>query len=231
MLKLKVVATGSSGNCYLLKSEHGTLVLDCGVPIRTIKSALDWRVCDISAVLVSHIHADHSKSVADFEKMGITVWKPYLDDKKIQRKHFGDFTVTCFDVPHNGVENRGFLIESDGQKILYATDFEYIPYNFRKNQINHFIIECNYDSDHVDKDAVNFQHKVMGHASLSTALGILEANVTDACQTVLFVHMSDFGVESDKCIGLVRKVAKNADIYIASYGLELELFGKSEVPF
>ena len=56
MLKLKVVATGSSGNCYLLKSEHGTLVLDCGVPIRAIKNALNFNILGVKGVLITHSH-------------------------------------------------------------------------------------------------------------------------------------------------------------------------------
>ena len=36
-MKLKCIATGSTGNCYTLTSESGeTLILDCGIPIKEI---------------------------------------------------------------------------------------------------------------------------------------------------------------------------------------------------
>lgn len=36
MLTLKCLATGSSGNCYLLNSETETLILDCGIPVKEV---------------------------------------------------------------------------------------------------------------------------------------------------------------------------------------------------
>ena len=73
--------------------------------------------------------------------MGFNVWQPYLDEKTYQKKQFGKFNVQCFDLPHNGTPNRGFLIKVDGQKILYMTDFEYCPFRFNAQKINHILIE------------------------------------------------------------------------------------------
>lgn len=51
-MKLKCIATGSSGNCYLLQAGSGeTLILDCGIPIKEIKKGLDWNIKDVVGVL------------------------------------------------------------------------------------------------------------------------------------------------------------------------------------
>ena len=51
-MKLKCIATGSSGNCYTQTSIRGeTLILDCGIPIKEIKKGLDWNIKDVVGVL------------------------------------------------------------------------------------------------------------------------------------------------------------------------------------
>ena len=51
-MKLKCIATGSSGNCYTLTSYSGeTLILDCGIPIKDIKKGLNWNVKDVVGML------------------------------------------------------------------------------------------------------------------------------------------------------------------------------------
>ena len=77
-MKLKCIATGSTGNCYLLTSDSGeTLILDCGIPIKEIKKGLNWNIKDVVGVLCTHKHLDHSKSVKDFRQMGIPIYGLY----------------------------------------------------------------------------------------------------------------------------------------------------------
>ena len=150
------------------------------------------------------------------------VWQPYLEEPKIQTKQFGNFKVTCFDVPHDGVKNRGFLIECDGEKLLYATDFEYIPYNFKKQRIDHLLIECNYIAEFVETDAVNKDHVFRGHAELQTTLGVIEANKTDNLKNVILAHLSTQNCDGNKIIEEAKKVC-SCPIEIAQKGIEIEL--------
>lgn len=56
-MKLKCIATGSTGNCYTLTSGSGeTLILDCGIPIKAIKKGLNWNIRGIEGVIISHTH-------------------------------------------------------------------------------------------------------------------------------------------------------------------------------
>ena len=56
-MKLKCIATGSSGNCYTLTANNGeTLIIDCGIPIKEIKKGLDWHIRGIKGVIISHTH-------------------------------------------------------------------------------------------------------------------------------------------------------------------------------
>jgi phosphoribosyl 1,2-cyclic phosphodiesterase len=55
-MKLKVVNTGSQGNCFLFEAEHQTLIVECGVPFAEIKKALDFDLKQIVGCVISHEH-------------------------------------------------------------------------------------------------------------------------------------------------------------------------------
>ena len=60
------LASGSSGNCYYLGTSEFGMLIDAGIGIRTIKKVLKDRSIDftkIVAVLITHDHADHIKTV------------------------------------------------------------------------------------------------------------------------------------------------------------------------
>lgn len=168
--------------------------------------------------------------------MGFEVWQPYIEyaeytSQRIYHKVFGKFSVKCFPLPHNGTDNFGFLIECDGQKILYMTDFEYCPYVFSKQKINHILIECNYQQELVDRDLPNYEHKIRGHCSLDTCKEFIKVNATDSLQTVILCHLGQETTEPEECINEVRKVANKANVCVAMAGLEIELRNKNECPF
>ena len=72
------LASGSSGNCYYLGTPEFGILIDAGIGIRTIRKVLKDRSVDfdkIVAVLVTHDHADHIKTVGYLgEKLGIPVY-------------------------------------------------------------------------------------------------------------------------------------------------------------
>ena len=56
-MKLKCIATASTGNCYAITSKSWeTLILDCGIPIKEIKKGLDWNIRGIKGMIISHAH-------------------------------------------------------------------------------------------------------------------------------------------------------------------------------
>ena len=183
-----------------------------------------------------NIVSDHSKSVDDFKKNGFEVWQPYIEyagytSQRIYHKVFGKFSVKCFPLPHNGTDNFGFLIECDGQKILYMTDFEYCPYVFAKQKINHILIECNYQQELVDRDLPNYEHKIRGHCSLDTCKEFIKVNATDSLQTVILCHLGQETTEPMECVTEIQKVANKANVFVAERGVEIELRNKNECPF
>lgn len=54
--KLIVFGSSSDGNGYAIKTDKGTLLLECGVPTYKVLEALDYKVEDVLGVCVSHAH-------------------------------------------------------------------------------------------------------------------------------------------------------------------------------
>ena len=234
MMKLKVLGSGSSGNCYLLSTENETLILDCGLPIMEIKKGLDFDLSKVVGCIISHAHHDHDKSAEDIKNMGIRVWQPYLYEvemKRVQRRYFGGFMVKNFDVPHDNENCCGFIIECpNGERLLYATDFEYIGYSFKKMGIHHALIESNYQNKYVDKSASNREHVLRGHCELGTTLGVIEDN-RDSLRTVILCHLSQGNANPIEMVEEVKKAVKSG-VYVdyARKRLEVEL-KTDECPF
>lgn len=53
---LKVLATGSKGNCYLLQAGNDKLLLECGIPYKEILKGLDFNLNGVQGCLISHEH-------------------------------------------------------------------------------------------------------------------------------------------------------------------------------
>lgn len=239
VLTLKCLASGSSGNCYLLENDNEVLILDCGIPIKAIKQGLNWDISKVVGVAVSHGHSDHCKAFHDLNDMGILIFDPYryCEPDYIRRDEmraikYGDFNITAFQLPHNGTANCGFYIRVDGQSILYMTDFEYCHYVFKNQKVNHILIEANHSKDLLDRDRPNYEHSVRGHADIEVTCKFLEVNKTEQLRNVILIHLSSECGDADLFKETAEKVV-DCPVYVAEKGLSVTLNAekKDECPF
>ena len=54
MNRLKTLASGSSGNAYVLTAGKDALVLEAGVKDKELLKCLNWEVNNVAGVIVSH---------------------------------------------------------------------------------------------------------------------------------------------------------------------------------
>ena len=173
-MKFISFGSGSSGNCYVLLADTGTLMIDSGIGVRAVKKyARDYgiRLQDINGILVTHDHADHVKSVgAISNEYSVPVYataavhegiaKNYCVRKKIEEANkvkitsgetfrVGDFNITPFDVPHDSCGNVGYRIEYEGTVFCLMTDIGHVTDDIRKNitLADYLVIEANHDVD------------------------------------------------------------------------------------
>ena len=221
---LKVGYTGSSGNAYFIDHDGEILLLDAGVGIKEIKQMIDFRVGDISGCIVTHAHQDHVKSADKLSTMGIRVYKPYELETKKLKTMIGGFRVTSFDVPHDRVECRAFIIEVGRKTILYATDFEYIPYKLKSLNLNVMLIECNYQDDLLNAENDHRDHVYRGHSSLCTVADFVAENATDALTDIVLCHASESGaLDKHNAVNVIQNIApETTRVHMAERGLTIE---------
>lgn len=56
MATCRVICSGSKGNCYILKTEKESLILELGCKWNDILRALNYEIAKVVGVLVSHSH-------------------------------------------------------------------------------------------------------------------------------------------------------------------------------
>ena len=220
-MKLITVGTGSKGNCYLLKRDNDRIIaLDCGCPWKKVMVATNFMPTHIDFALVTHAHSDHSKYMGDFFKNGIDVYDPSNLTPKTVNK-VGDVTFIPFEVPHD-TTCYAYLIQLDGRKIIYMTDFGYCKYTFLSWSIDTWIIACNH-IDLPDEDSPKYAHVVTGHSSLETVKGILSVNRHEALKNVILVHYNE-GADTDAMLREVTEVVGDGvNVTIAKKGEEIVL--------
>lgn len=228
MIELTCVNTGSKhGNCYVVEANGHLLLLDCGCTYKEIMRAIDYRVADIDGILLTHVHGDHCYGLKNLKDKLVNVYTNKetaealgcIEIPEKKRSQIGVFTVVPFYVPHTsqnaetgeieGCANYAFLIFlPDGNKLLYATDFSFMPYTFKKQNITHWLIECNHEDIDLDTTAVNYKHVVKGHSSLKAVKDILTENYSDETRSVTICHMNQFA-DSAKMVSEIAALYEN----------------------
>lgn len=246
-MRLKTVATGSSGNCHLLIADNGeTLILDCGVPIKEIKKGLGWNIKNVVGVLCTHRHLDHSKSAVELYNTGFYAVAPYLiasgSEKLSYKLKKSRFDISAFAL--KTVDGKWTHTNGDGSEcpcygfwiqhpemgtMIYATDTELIKWRFKN--VNHILLGVNYDPELLSCDDAKKSHVFRGHMSIDTACEFVKANASAQLQNVIMCHLSSENADAGKFIEKMKKAVPNVNVCVAEPGMELELRNPGECPF
>lgn len=209
-MEIKVLASGSSGNSYIISDNETSLMIECGIPWKQIQQKSGFTSGRCKAVLVSHEHKDHCKAYKDAMKAGIDLYasagtakaldatghrvKPV---KAMERFKVGSWAILPFRTEHDATEPLGFLLANkEGEKLLYATDTFYLRYRFKG--LTHIMIECNYALDILRQNVANGSldagtknRIVKSHFSLENVKGFLKANDLRQVDSLHLIHLSD----------------------------------------
>ncbi|MBR3697566.1 MAG: MBL fold metallo-hydrolase [Clostridia bacterium] len=211
-MKLKILGSSSSGNCYLIEAtENEKLILDAGVNFKNVQKELNFNFKGIQGVLVTHEHMDHLKYAPNFALNGINIYASagtfcklnlkghrFKIIKALEQFTIGNFIILPFDTEHDATEPLGFLIQykPTGEKLLYATDTYYIKYKFSK--LNYLLLECNYireiAKENVKNGVINktrYIRLLESHFSLDNLLKFLNSNDLTSAKNIILCHLSN----------------------------------------
>ena len=196
--------SSSSGNMYRVSAPgRSPLLIECGVPLRKIREALDYRLSDVCGCLVSHSHADHSMAASDLMGAGIDCYMSLDTAEELRlsghRLHIieslksfdaGPWRCVPFFTEHDCPGSLGFLISDGRQRLLFATDTYYVRPRFRN--LNIIAIECNWSQETLapDLDPVIKKRLLRSHMSLDTCRAFLRAQDMRTVREIHLIHIS-----------------------------------------
>lgn len=141
---------------------------------------------------------------------------------------YGGFLITPFKVQHDCVEPFGFLIRHEEMgTMLFATDTEYIKYDFSKFNLDHILIECNYSDDIISEREEKINKSLANrikntHMELNTCLDFIKKNNSPLLKNVVLLHLSDTNSDANFFKEEVEKiVADDVNVFIADSGLNV----------
>lgn len=222
MIDIKILATGSKGNCYVIEDGGKRIMIDPGIPIKEIRKKCDFNLSSIDLCLVSHEHKDHCKAVKDIMRIGVTVGLSagtlkhlspngslyvLMEDGVVWTT--GNWKILPFQTEHDAEEPLGFLIQTpSGKKIMYATDTYFIRYQFKG--VTHFMIECNYSEDMLEKNE-DLPERVKSrirssHFELENVKEFFKSQDLSKTEKIYLIHLSDDNSDQAEFIRQIRKV-------------------------
>ncbi|MEG2931633.1 MAG: MBL fold metallo-hydrolase, partial [Ruthenibacterium sp.] len=138
-MDIKTLASGSTGNAYLVSDGTTTLLLECGIPYKALMQRSGYRLSLLDACLVTHEHADHARAAHDLLAVGIPLYcsagtadalhitttpgaRPVL--RHLCAVSIGTMTVLPVSVCHDAAEPLGWSIVStaDCTRLVFLTD-------------------------------------------------------------------------------------------------------------
>jgi phosphoribosyl 1,2-cyclic phosphodiesterase len=174
MLEITILASGSSGNAALVKTETSVFLVDAGLSARELAkrlSACGVAPRDLCAILVTHEHGDHARGLAQWAKHHATPIYCNRRTAAILHEKVKDFhgwkifetgaefllqgtAIRSFLVPHDAVEPVGFVIRSRGRSFGFLTDLGHATTLVTESLrgIDGLLIETNYDEALLQQD-------------------------------------------------------------------------------
>ena len=188
MTTFKCLATGSSGNCYLVNLGGGVIILDAGIPIDKIVSNVNLN--DVKFACVSHVHNDHSKSMKDLEKRRVKVIYGG-NNESVKRSEVAAHKIIQIPIKHGECINNAFIISYKGECILYATDFNLCEYNLSDFKFTRVIVECNFIDTLIEAIDFKTRRQINTHMSLDGLKIFLDKLNLTGCEEIDLIHMSE----------------------------------------
>lgn len=248
-MKYVSLASGSKGNCHFVKEKHTSVIVDAGIALKNINKHLESHDIDlksINAILVTHEHTDHAKSVGALSrKLDIPIYATEgtfigmekslgkVSDKNIKiikaedEFGIGDIIVKSHGVDHDAKDPVCYRLEANRKNISFLTDLGVIRRSILDFIVgsNAVILESNHDINMLDAGPYPYELKMriksnFGHISNDTAGKMASELVKTGTTKIMLAHISQQNNMPILAYQSVASILKKNEIEI---GCDLEL--------
>ena len=215
-------SSGSCGNCYYLGTQDKGILIDAGVSIKRLTKELTANGLapdSFSAVLITHDHLDHIRSLGSYcKRLGHPVYttaeihsalanhsftREYISSyrKVLSEGEWNDiagFRVRYFVVPHDATQTVGYAIEVEGRRFVIMTDVGRITdeaVEFARTA-DTVVIESNYDMDMLMSGPYTYELKMRivqgcGHLSNDECASAIKRFIHPGLRNIFLCHLSE----------------------------------------
>lgn len=213
-MKVSVLASGSSGNTTYIETKNYKLLIDLGMSVRYINESLaefNTSIDDIDYILITHLHSDHTKTIANFSKSKKAIFlvsaKMHKELSKMNNElnyqiydsniSLENLTILAINTSHDSVDPRGFVITEGDSSVVYITDTGYLNtkyFDVLKDK-NVYIMESNHDPIKLreGKYLLWLQRRILsdkGHLSNELSATYLAKLIGPHTKKVILAHLS-----------------------------------------
>jgi phosphoribosyl 1,2-cyclic phosphodiesterase len=236
-VELRSLASGSSGNAYLVRDGREAILVDAGISARRLEAML-WEEglnpASLRGIVLTHEHSDHARGVWQMTvRFGLPVYAsigtfralgspPEIDWRRLdggRATSIGPIDVVPVNVPHDAEEPFVFRFESDHMCAAIATDFgsptAALDEAFR--DLDLLVLEANHDEDWLWRGSYPWSLKKrvasdVGHISNVTAGQIIARLGVRAPRQVWLAHLSQQNNAPAHALQVVSKALSRAGL-------------------
>lgn len=216
LLKLHVLASGSKGNCSIVQSPQGCIMIDDGITRSAVLDRLSQvhvQPEDIKAIVLTHEHNDHIQGLKVwtnkfdtplYAPVGIPTQRKALSQLEINTFEIGSelnlcgMSINTFSTSHDVINPCGYRFNYEGDAISFVTDTGFLPPHACKVlqgarilalETNHDLgmLQQNQDYPRVLKERIAGN---FGHLSNKDAATYAQTLVTKDTEELIGMHLS-----------------------------------------
>lgn len=227
MMKFALLASGSKGNCCIIKDENSSIIIDCGSTKKYLTqcfSKLQYDIKNTDALFVTHTHTDHISQLKMFDEVN-TYARCHLDTsnyhclKPFDRTQIKTLSVQEIPLSHDSNICSGYVICNNTHKLVYITDTGYIKeeyLDYLKNA-DYYIFESNHDIEQLmtTRRPMYVKQRIIGdegHLCNEDSAQLLSQLIGENTKEIVLAHISEEGNTKEKALCALENALINNNI-------------------